>query len=178
MKNLPSVLFLVKRTPTSSNSIYPNVYAWPPIQYFKTSSKLTRKLDLTQGRNLEVMVDYVFKNHAGAISTSRHIWESECKRTNQSSRYNSFFFNSPPNKEVSKFKVKLRASRKIQANRVYEFRSKTRFGDKKLKKEWSSRGQRKKKVAIKGQMKKFGLRYDGIRTCSSQNTGHMVATTS
>ena len=45
------------------------------------------------------------------------------------------FFNSPPNKEVSKFKVKLRASRKIQANRVYEFRSKTRFGDKKLKKE-------------------------------------------
>ena len=46
-----------------------------------------------------------------------------------------FFFNSPPNKEVSKFKVKLRASRKIQANRVYEFRSKTRFGDKKLKKE-------------------------------------------
>ena len=35
---------------------------------------------------------------------------------------NSFFFNSPPNKEVSKFKVKLRASRKIQANRVYEFR--------------------------------------------------------
>ena len=178
MKNLPSLLFLVKRTPTSSNSIYPNVYAWPPLQYFKTSSKLTRKLDLTQGRNLEVMVDYVFKNHAGAISTSRHIWESECKRTNQSSRYNSFFFNSPPNKEVSKFKVKLTASRKIQANRVYEFRSKTRFGDKKLKKEWSSRGQRKKEVAIKGQMKKFGLRYDGIRTCSSQNTGHMVATTS
>ena len=169
MKNLPSLLFLVKRTPTSSNSIFPNVYAWPPIQYFKTSSKLTRKLDLTQGRNLEVMVDYVFKNHAGAISTSRHIWESECKRTNQSSRYNSFSFNSLPNKEVSKFKVKLRASRKIQANRVYEFRSKTRFGHKILK---------KKKVAKKGKMKKFGLRYDGIRTCSSQNTGHMVATTS
>lgn len=178
MKNLPSLLFLVKRTPTSSNSIYPNVYAWPPIQYFKTSSKLTRKLDLTQGRNLEVMVDYVFKNHAGAISTSRHIWESQYKRTNQSSRYNFFFFNSPPNKEVSKFKMKLRASRKIQANRVYEFRSKTRFGDHNLHTEWSSRGQRKKKVAKKGKMKKFGLRYDGIRTCSSQNTGHMVATTS
>ena len=55
-----------------------------------------------------------------------------------------FFFNSPPNKEVSKFKVKLRASRKIQANRVYEFRSKTRFGDHNLHTEWSSRGQRKK----------------------------------
>ena len=37
---------------------------------------------------------------------------------------------------------------------------------------------KKKKVAKKGKMKKFGLRYDRIRTCSSQNTGHMVATTS